>query len=339
MELITFLATFIKSKPSLFDGIARIRIHVLIIALREEMSRALHCNEADALEALMELGPCELKSLVGTILASHEHGTSTVGDDLDIASPILPKGVKFDLKLSVKSAGYDDGNHVEVQVSRDGEKQDLSLIYGRGMNVVVIDPVEGTVVQTTSFDTHISGHESDEFAKLVQSLDSDVICVVAVKDDGFENLNEAAKAACEALGSKYVRKLGYRDSWCIIGRKGAAAGTVPESRVDRGKGATPVLSMTVDLAANRKHRFTVTPFEHESFKPPTELSHLVLPSHGKWLRRRNNDGALNRVPSEFYPKVWKVLEVSRGIVICGLLLPREPTIYEKTPEEFNFGTL
>jgi hypothetical protein len=29
---------------------------------------------------------------------------------------------------------------------------------------------------------------------------------------------------------------------------------------------------------------------------------------GQWLRRRRLDGALNRVPRNFYPRVWGVLE-------------------------------
>lgn len=29
---------------------------------------------------------------------------------------------------------------------------------------------------------------------------------------------------------------------------------------------------------------------------------------GQWLRRRRLDGALNRVPRDFYPRVWQVLE-------------------------------
>lgn len=33
---------------------------------------------------------------------------------------------------------------------------------------------------------------------------------------------------------------------------------------------------------------------------------------GQWLRRRRLDGALNRVPRDFYPRVWGVLEKVRG---------------------------
>lgn len=29
---------------------------------------------------------------------------------------------------------------------------------------------------------------------------------------------------------------------------------------------------------------------------------------GQWLRRRRLDGALNRVPREFYKRVWIILE-------------------------------
>ena len=29
--------------------------------------------------------------------------------------------------------------------------------------------------------------------------------------------------------------------------------------------------------------------------------------HGQWLRRRRLDGALNRVPRNFYPQIWKIL--------------------------------
>ena len=29
---------------------------------------------------------------------------------------------------------------------------------------------------------------------------------------------------------------------------------------------------------------------------------------GQWMRRRCLDGALNRVPMDFYPKIWKILE-------------------------------
>lgn len=43
---------------------------------------------------------------------------------------------------------------------------------------------------------------------------------------------------------------------------------------------------------------------------------------GQWLRRRRLDGALNRVPRDFYSRVWTVLErvsaVKVFILLCGI---------------------
>ena len=33
---------------------------------------------------------------------------------------------------------------------------------------------------------------------------------------------------------------------------------------------------------------------------------------GHWIRRRRLDGALNRVPPDFYPNVWHILEKVSG---------------------------
>lgn len=42
---------------------------------------------------------------------------------------------------------------------------------------------------------------------------------------------------------------------------------------------------------------------------------------GHWIRRRRLDGALNRVPPDFYPKVWHILERVRqeDIIVNGTL--------------------
>lgn len=76
---------------------------------------------------------------------------------------------------------------------------------------------------------------------------------------------------------------------------------------------------------------------------------------GQWLRRRRLDGALNRVPRDFYSRVWTVLEkVSfffffcsyyfkysismqcQGLAIEGRVLPQSLT-QEMTPGELKFA--
>jgi hypothetical protein len=39
-----------------------------------------------------------------------------------------------------------------------------------------------------------------------------------------------------------------------------------------------------------------------------ENAEMESDRQGQWLRRRRLDGALNRVPRDFYPRVWQVLE-------------------------------
>ncbi|KAK4887210.1 hypothetical protein RN001_003481 [Aquatica leii] len=57
---------------------------------------------------------------------------------------------------------------------------------------------------------------------------------------------------------------------------------------------------------------------------------------GQWLRRRRLDGALNRVPRHFYPRVWSVLEKCHGLDIAGkVLLPN--LTQEMTPGELKFA--
>ncbi|KAJ8946070.1 hypothetical protein NQ318_009196 [Aromia moschata] len=57
---------------------------------------------------------------------------------------------------------------------------------------------------------------------------------------------------------------------------------------------------------------------------------------GQWLRRRRLDGALNRVPRDFYPRVWGILERCQGVDIAGQVLPQTLT-QEMTPGELKFA--
>ncbi|GFV69154.1 probable phosphorylase b kinase regulatory subunit alpha [Trichonephila clavipes] len=57
---------------------------------------------------------------------------------------------------------------------------------------------------------------------------------------------------------------------------------------------------------------------------------------GQWLRRRRLDGALNRVPRGFYPRIWSVLERCQGLSVEGKILNQQLT-REMTPGELKFA--
>lgn len=69
---------------------------------------------------------------------------------------------------------------------------------------------------------------------------------------------------------------------------------------------------------------------------PGEMGEIEPDRQGQWLRRRRLDGALNRVPRDFYPRVWHVLERCQGLAIEGKLLQQNLT-QEMTPGELKFA--
>jgi len=356
-EIITYLGSFIRSSGSILEGIMRVRTHFFIIAMREEISRMKGCDEEEAIEFLMQLSPYETKSLLGQVLSAAEHlnlKSDPVSSSYSaearwkqiqeqnttkMTSSPDPSGVANTLKITAQSGGFHDGNFARIEVERDGHYQQIPLSFSRGLNVIVLDSLDGIVVETATFDSHMSSEESEEFARMIEWLDVGTIVVVLCKDDCTENMTEAAKLACEELGSTVVRTLNYRDSWCLIGEKGSELAT--ESHKKSTLGSSQSISKTINLSERRQRIFASIP-ENIGVSTQDIFSHgpnmnLFMPSHGRWIRRRKNDGALNRVPPLFYPKVWTVLSKCEGIFIGRRYLPRDPTISEKTPEEFSFG--
>ena len=54
-----------------------------------------------------------------------------------------------------------------------------------------------------------------------------------------------------------------------------------------------------------------------------ERRHHHIHEPGHWQRRRRLDGALNRVPADFYSNVWHILERVGGHkcwYVCGVFL-------------------
>ncbi|HEY9846101.1 MAG TPA: glycoside hydrolase family 15 protein, partial [Candidatus Caenarcaniphilales bacterium] len=63
---------------------------------------------------------------------------------------------------------------------------------------------------------------------------------------------------------------------------------------------------------------------------------------GSWLRKRQQQGTVNRVPKNFYPRVWQLLQHCKGLVIGDKLerrnrLDSELILSEMTPDEKNFA--
>lgn len=332
-EILLYLGSFIRSEPYLFEGILRVRTYYIIIAMREEVSRFKGYDEEKAMDYMMQLGPSETKALLGYVLSAHYrakqiYNLTKDSENADISSPNVDFKIQEELDIKCQSAGYYDGNFCKIEING----QTIISEGSRGLNVMIVDPEGKMILESTGFDTHISNEESDDFAKLIENMDNRMVAIVVCKDDCVEQLTEAAKLAAESLGSKMIRDVQYRDSWCLIGMKGKKAF---ESMKRAHSGYTEKINYTHTLKPLKIE-------EEPSFGQDVFFNCIscaaVSPSKGNWIRRRKIDGALQRTPVGFYSKVHQILEKSAvGILVNGVLLPRDPTVSEKTPEEINFA--
>ncbi len=132
-------------------------------------------------------------------------------------------GKQWRNRLSIHSGGYFDGN--TARLFRDGKEAAAGY---RGHNLWRIDPHDGRLLEIRNFDTYGSKAQADSMAAWIKRLPEGALIAAAIRDEGSVSMNEAAHLALEALGSALTRNVGTRDSWALLGRKGAAPGSVPE---------------------------------------------------------------------------------------------------------------
>jgi hypothetical protein len=215
-EIITYLGSFIRSSGSILDGIMRVRTHFFIIAMREEIIRMKSCDEEEAIELLMELSPYEMKSLLGQVLSAADHTRmnqistyTTVGRWKQIYEQNGGSGGTCSLKVTAQSGGLHDGNFCRIEVERDGVLQDIPLSFSPGLNVVVLDCLDGNVVETAVFEGRVEG-----FTRFVEGLEGGCIFVGMGMGD-CSVMSESAKGLFEQLGSIHVRELVYHASYIL----------------------------------------------------------------------------------------------------------------------------
>ena len=142
---------------------------------------------------------------------------------------------KKTILFDVESAGLEDGNFARILINSVSP-----LETKRGINMVVFDAGADSVVLARNFDTYADEASPDSLADIISRLADSVYVMCAIMDEGSNQLNDTAYKALEAIGSAECRKLSYRDSWSIIGIKGAMIGSVPEAYSPLGQGNTSV---------------------------------------------------------------------------------------------------
>lgn len=171
-EVITNLGQLIRSSPSVFSGIMRIRTHFFVIAMREEISRSSRCDEEEAIEQLMRLSPYEMKTLLQQVLVAHDRvDSSGKGSRSDLVRRSFSlqetsskdgkeeEAVHNELLLLVQSGGFSSGNFAELSITNNGELVPNPLVNGRGLNMIVINRFDGSILMTANFDLNYSASE------------------------------------------------------------------------------------------------------------------------------------------------------------------------------------
>lgn len=155
--------------------------------------------------------------------------TSSVIDSLEVQAG--KKNI-----FEVTSAGFNDGNLARILINSK------PVVAGglRGHNLAVIDESSGELLETAHFDTYESSAEADGMARYIRALPIGRLVLAAIKDDGSAKMTEAAHQALESLGSRLTRNVQMRDSWAMIGKKGAAIGTAIEQLTPAGAGVAAV---------------------------------------------------------------------------------------------------
>ncbi|KAI8987987.1 glycosyl hydrolases family 15-domain-containing protein [Mycotypha africana] len=325
-EIIIFLGNFIRTNPRMFEGILRLRTHFIIIALREEISRTNRYNEEEAIEHLMQLSPFELQSLLGTVMSGPgmcEETTIMVPEgNTENISDNQKNSNDDKIIIRAQSGGYNDGNFARAEINGS-----VLAANTRGLHVWAIDRLENLVLQHASFDTHISTEESNDLVQFIVGLVPGIIVVFASKDDFTEHLTEEAKDALRSLGAEKIDQVKYRDSYVLIAEKNGDRTIEAHRSTNDG----PTELVEIEFAMLKKNDIQPSEINYDN------ISHFCPTSNGRWLRRRKNDGALNRAPRHFFSRIWKVLDSCEGFQIGSHYLPRDPIVFEKTPEEFNFA--
>ncbi|XP_061830626.2 phosphorylase b kinase regulatory subunit alpha, liver isoform isoform X2 [Nerophis lumbriciformis] len=73
-EIMVYLAMYVRSQPSLFGDMLRLRTGLIMQVMATELARSLRCSGEEASESLMSLSPSAMKKLLHHILSGKEFG-------------------------------------------------------------------------------------------------------------------------------------------------------------------------------------------------------------------------------------------------------------------------
>ena len=133
--------------------------------------------------------------------------------------------------LKITSAGSNDGKFASM-IFNTQEYLPNTFFWGIATSEIDSLTLEPSNIKYFSWPNSLA-QNSDSLRNYILSLPQGKLLAMTISDDGVQlvlgSIGSPVRQAIKTLGSLYVDSVLYRQSWCLLGKKGAAIGSVPES--------------------------------------------------------------------------------------------------------------
>lgn len=230
---------------------------IVIAAIQDDGTSAMYTQGYDALLAVGGKEPFQ-RNYRGTYALIGYKGTGEVtwinqASKMPGRGPtILRARLTYSVDIVIESEAYDDpGKGTVPGVSAIYVNGVDRSLHRRGHNLVTIDEVTGQFDSVAAFDTHGGGNKANiDLKKYIDGLDNGKIVIVAVQDEGYNQLGVVGIKALQSIGAVNPKNIGYRGSFAFLGYKGTSKRTwVQQLSNARWKGPT-TLKASVPLLRN-----------------------------------------------------------------------------------------
>lgn len=155
------------------------------------------------------------------------------------------KLTNYENLLEISSAGSDDGELGSIKLNGD---EKLPNTFYWGIATAIIDSLT-LIPSDFRYFLFWDPAPADSLISYISSLSEGTLLAMTICTDGAQSVlgwssGTPVRQAIQTLGSLYVDSVFYRDSWCMIGKKGAPQGSVPESFKKRYSGPAEIQTTT-----------------------------------------------------------------------------------------------
>lgn len=224
-------------------------------------------------------------------------------------------------QLKITSAGSNDGKFASILFNNQ-EKLPNTFFWGMASAEIDTTNYEPYNIKYYAYPNTI-GQNSDSLINYINSLPEGKMLALAICDDAAQTVlgfggGTPVRIAIETLGSYFIDSVRYRESWCMLGVKGAPTGSVPESykklfegfaNVDSSKfSVADEGSLTFPIIGNSSHWQNVVLSDSIPMGSSLEVFPIGVKSTGEQdtlavLNFNNSSASIESISSVIYPEI------------------------------------